>query len=133
MRPIKIMLIDDNSIDLFLHEELLKSDKITSDIISFSGGKSALDFLSMRQKSPDQLPNLILLDIQMPIMNGFEFIIEFEKLSETVRNTCNIVMVSSTLHPSDLTRAASNPSVIKLIHKPLETKEIIEVIQDLGL
>ncbi len=92
----RIMLIDDSKIDLFLHEKMLKLSGIAQEIKSFLSGESALAYLEEHCNSPELLPHIILLDIQMPEMNGFDFLNSFESFPDQVKDFSNI---SSWYHP----------------------------------
>ncbi|POY35222.1 response regulator [Solitalea longa] len=122
----RIMLVDDSSIDLFLAEKMIKISGLSNDIVACSSASDALDHL----KQSELLPDLILLDIHMPEMDGFEFLNDFMRFPAVVREKINIIMLTSSVDVKDLARAEANPSVIKLIKKPLNTHELIKVVAD---
>ncbi len=127
-KPLSIMHIDDNDIDIFLTSKLLKISKITEDINSFTVAKKAVEYIQENAGDKSKLPNLILLDIQMPGMNGFDFLDEFAKFPQEVIDYIDIYMLSSTIDHNDLSRAKENPHVIKVLRKPLDVDALKEML-----
>ena len=124
----QVMLIDDSAIDLKIHSKILSLHYVGLDIITFLSGAEALMHLKKFKDLPDQLPDLILLDIQMPEMDGFEFLNRFTKLPPIIIDKCAVVMLSSTLDYGDTIRAQANRHVIKLLKKPLNPVELKRII-----
>ncbi|MBB2145273.1 response regulator [Pedobacter sp. LMG 31464] len=124
----KVMLIDDNEIDLKINAKLISITKLFEEIIICQSAEEALDYLSRNMNDDDKLPNFILLDIQMPEMDGFEFLEQYKKFSTALTDKCPVAMLSSTLDFGDTQRAEANPYVIKLLKKPLSPKELAELI-----
>lgn len=115
---LNFFLIDDSAFDLFIYEKLLIKSGITSSVKTFNSARDALKHL-IRQA--DTLPDIvILLDLQMPDMNGFEFIDEFDQLPETLRQKVRIFMLSSTIDTRDIEKAKASQHIIDLLPKPLE-------------
>lgn len=122
IRPLHVFLIDDNEIDLFIHEQFLKVEGLLMDVKKFTYAGDAIDFLL--ECTDNQYPNLILLDIQMPLMNGFDFLEKFKDLKLDIQEKINIVMVSSSLDFGDITRASANSNVVGFLSKPLNIQEL---------
>jgi CheY-like chemotaxis protein len=117
-----IMLVDDNEIDNLINQKMIEAADMADNILMHTGAKGALEFLRNMEKIPamhDAVPELIFLDIDMPLMDGFQFLDEFEKLPETMRERITIIMLTSSLNPQDLTKAKKSPYVKKYINKPL--------------
>jgi len=125
------MLIDDNEFDLYLYEKFIQIKKISNQIIKFSSAKESLNYLKLHDNSP--WPDVIILDIHMPVMDGFDFLKDYENFESEKRKTTQIIMVSSTLDSSDNERAIQNPSVLALLNKPLNLDELIVILKRKGI
>jgi CheY-like chemotaxis protein len=116
-----IMLVDDNKIDLFIHTEVIKQLPLKTKCLSFNFGGDALQYLSNQKNN---WPNIILLDIHMPIMNGFDFINQYKKFPNNLRSICKIIMLSSSLNPNDQEKIKQEVEVFAFIEKPLSVDKI---------
>jgi len=118
MALIDIILIDDNAFDLFIYEKLLIKSGIANSVKTYNSAREALKFLN--DKGGELPPSVILLDLQMPDMNGFEFIEEYGLLSESLINKIKVYMLSSTIDAGDIAKAKASPHILDLLSKPLE-------------
>lgn len=116
----KVMVIDDDDINNFLCEKVLKSAKVTDNVVSFLNARDALDDLldSLESKSND-LPELILLDINMPVMNGWEFLDILEPRLQEKNKRINVAILSSSVYQKDKEKAEKYDAVVDYISKPL--------------
>jgi len=123
-RPLRVMLIDDNIIDLKINSKIILITKLFDDIIACQSAEEALSFFGKHLHQAEKLPHLILLDIQMPEMDGFDFLDRYKNFPSAVTDNCLVVMLSSTLDFGDIKKAEANPHVIRLLKKPLITAEL---------
>lgn len=122
-----IMLVDDSSLDLYIHRELLQFAGYSVCPQSFTNPIEGLFFLERCDST--QFPGLILLDIQMPRLDGFGFLDRLRALDlPPDKPLPNVLLLSSSLHPRDLTRARSYPLVNGFIRKPLDLEELAHCI-----
>jgi CheY-like chemotaxis protein len=121
------LIIDDNIIDQIVTKQLLKKTLGITDISTANNGKEGIQWLR-DHKSNTEESLIILLDIKMPEMDGFEFLLEYETLPEELKKETQIFMLSSTLNPNDIARAKNNEYVKNLLSKPLPVKEFGEMI-----
>ena len=100
-----IMIIDDNKIDRYVVEMIVKKTNFADNVIQIESGTLALEYLKAHADHPENLPGLVLLDVNMPEMNGFEFMEQYEKLSDAIKTTCKIMLLTSSIHPVDIDKA----------------------------
>lgn len=124
----KVMLIDDNEIDLRINAKIISLAKLFDEIILCHSGSEALDYIHKHLPKEESLPDFILLDIQMPDMNGFEFLEHYKRLPESFTKKCPVAMLSSTLDFGDIKKAEANLYVVKLLKKPLSASELAAVV-----
>ena len=122
-----VMLVDDNDTDNFISKRIIEITKFARRVEVKGSGKSALDYLKENQTMVENLPNIIFLDINMPIVDGFVFLYEFEKFSELVRNKCKVIILSSSDNKRDIDKIVNNNHVIKFITKPLTEVALDEI------
>jgi CheY-like chemotaxis protein len=115
----KVMVIDDNPVDRYVAEKIFKKYGFAEEIVAIDSAKEGLSYLLSLKDRPEQLPHLIFLDIMMPEMNGFEFLDEYEKLPEVIKEHCIILMLTTSIHEDDQYKADQNPYVHRFLNKPL--------------
>ena len=123
-----VMLIDDNDTDNFISKRIIEITEFAERVEVKNSGQHALEYLSAQADNDGQLPSLIFLDINMPVMDGFMFLYEFENLPESVRDKCRVIILSSSDNKRDIDKIINNKSVIQYITKPL-TQNVLEEIK----
>lgn len=122
-----VMLVDDNDTDNFISKRIIEITNFAKIVIVKSSGKSALDYLEENKENVGNIPKIIFLDINMPIVDGFVFLYEFEKFSDTVKDHCKVIILSSSDNKRDIDKIVNNDYVIKFITKPLTEASLEEI------
>jgi len=114
------LLIDDNYIDNFVTRKILESGNFVEEIVVRQSPGDAIEALKIGAVTPD----VIFLDIRMPMMSGFEFLEEYDKLSIANKENIKIYMLSSSLDPTDMKQSVLNKYISNYIHKPITHKAL---------
>lgn len=122
-----VMLVDDNDTDNFISKRIIEITGFSKRVEIKNSGKAALDYLKENERKPENLPSVIFLDINMPVVDGFVFLYEFEKFSELVRSKCKVIILSSSDNKRDIDKIVNNNHVIKFITKPLTEVALQEI------
>jgi len=130
-----VLLVDDEVSDNFLHSMVIKNAKIADHIEVAKNGKEALKLLSTEGffNTPDNScsqPELIFLDINMPVMDGWEFLDAFYKLKNIQKDKTVIVILTTSLNPVDKTRAEKMIEIGCFQYKPLTLEIIDEILRN---
>lgn len=132
MRIIKnLTLIDDDDIFVFLTKKVVESTNLVELIKVFGNGLDAINFLKENCEDVGSLPEIILLDLSMPIMDGWQFLDQFTKLIPKIDKKITIYICSSSISPSDVLLAKKNSAVSDYIIKPVTKEKLIELIKGL--
>lgn len=128
MRIKTLFVIDDDKIYHFLFKNLLKQNGINVDVSFFNNGQEAIDTIKKSIETGGVFPDLILLDVNMPIMNGWQFLEEYSTLIPSLPEASPVYMISSSNNEVDLNRAKEFGSIIKdYLLKPV-CKEDLDMI-----
>jgi|SRR5690606_33774267 len=130
-KPFIICLIDDDDIYQFTFTRGLKVNDVAKKILVFSDGEEAIDFMVDNVANTEVLPDVIFLDINMPVMDGWEFLEEFVKLKPKVGKKITIYMVSSSVDPADVDRAKTISDVSDYLIKPVGEDTLTQIIENL--
>ncbi len=130
-RPLKcIMLVDDNRDDNFFHERVIRNNHYTDCIITKESGKDALAYIKSGKKEDFSTIDLIFLDINMPGMNGWEFLEEYNKLDKELQTGVIVVMLTTSDNPEDKAKAKEWGFTSAFKTKPLNKAMMDEIIKN---
>ena len=120
------MLIDDNEIDNFINEKMLESTGFAERIQIYTNGLCAMEYFKNLERDKilnrDMIPDVVFLDINMPLMDSFQFLQVFGDINKDITKGCKIVILTTSINPSDKQKSLKNEYVVDFINKPL-TKE----------
>jgi len=126
-----VMLVDDNEIDNYINEKIIKGCYFSDIVYVNTSSTSAIEFLRNlsvnKDLRKDHLPSVLFLDINMPILDGFQFLEEFNKLDDEIRQYVKVAILTSSIDPADLERSHKYSAVCKFLNKPL-TEESLQAL-----
>ena len=130
---LNVCIVDDDDIYQYTMVKTMELLNLTDKIRVFSDGEEALDFMLDNLQNDKELPDIIFLDIDMPIMDGFQFMEEYIKLKPDLGKKITIYMVSSSVDPVDIERAKKISDITDYMVKPVTHDQLKHIVGDLGL
>lgn len=124
------MLIDDDEIHSNLCYELILKSGITQTVSIFNDAEEALQFIRENTGSPDRLPDLIFLDINMPFMDGWEFLDAYESVKPEIKKEIVLILLTSSVYKNDIEKAKQYKSVVEYIKTPISINKLLETKED---
>jgi CheY-like chemotaxis protein len=132
-RVANLWIIDNDPMVSFYIKRLTELGALADIITIYDSPRGAVDYLLLHKTSLEHLPDIILLDIYMPEMDGWEFIQEFQKIRDKLTKNVEIHIITSSNHPKDLTRAQSFVEVKSYLQKPVTLEALQEVVANYNL
>ncbi len=123
-----ILLIDDDEPTNFWNERLIEKSNCAETVVICEDGKEGLDYINSCIENQEPLPDLIFLDLNMPGMNGWEFLEEYKTLDESLKDNPLLIMLTTSLNPDDQERMEQMNEVSGFINKPFSIEAMKEVL-----
>lgn len=132
MNKIKsLALVDDDEVYSFVTKKLMEDSKLVDIIKIYKNGLEAIEFLKKNSSKPEALPEIILLDLAMPVMDGWQFLEEYLLLKPRIGKKITIYLVTSSISPRDFERAKTISEVSDYIIKPVTKQNLVDMIKHL--
>jgi len=131
--PLKIAVVDDDQIYQFIMQRTFDRISPESKILNFSNCGDFYLFLKHNSSDPTLIPDLVLLDLNTPFMNGWEFLDAFKELEKSLAKIPEIYLVTSSVDPNDLEMAKGPELLTGFFVKPLKPEQVLEVIHKIAV
>ena len=126
-----MFLVDDDDIFSIAAEVLIKSNGLADEVVPLKNGLEAYDALMALENNPEELPEVLFLDINMPVMNGWELLEELKNGPEIIRRQVQIHILTSSIDPSDLVLSKTYDFINGYITKPLTEADLNKISEGL--
>jgi CheY-like chemotaxis protein len=120
-----IWLIDDDHIYHIIMKKIIDRSGVSSNVVSFKNGKEAIQALKKTIENSGQFPDLILLDIEMPVLDGWGFMNEWQLVKQRLSQKIQIYISSSSIAIEDKQKAKNNPDILGYMSKPISMEDLI--------
>ncbi len=127
----KIFVVEDDEMDRFLASKIITKAAIAEELTFFKNGRVAIDYLVQHLKDPELLPDVLFLDINMPVLNGWGFLDEFKNIDSQLSKKITIFIVSSSITLDDREMALIHQEVSAFITKPYSVAKLQEILSPL--
>ena len=129
---LSFMVIDDSELDCFIARKFIEHTNRTLPVSTYQNAKLALEQIRKDADKPNMPLTIILLDLRMPIMNGFQFVSSFERLPVDITKKYRIYILSSSRNTNDIQQILARPTVLSMIEKPLTREKLNELFDELN-
>ncbi|MEN7549659.1 response regulator [Rapidithrix thailandica] len=124
-----LAVVDDNEVVHFIIDEIVKKYQLAKRLLPFLDGESAIEFFKTACEEQEALPDLLLLDINLPGLDGWDFLEEFAKIQSNLKKELTIYMLSSSINEQDMEKAAYNPFVSGYVTKPVTAEKLKNLLE----
>ena len=124
---LNLLVIDDDDINIFIIKKIVEKTGFDIDMVARNNGQQAIDYINDTIAQNNPLPQLVLIDINMPVMNGWEFIEAYEMLN--IEQKVDMYILSSSVYENDIEKTKSYKAVKGFISKPLSMERLTELVK----
>lgn len=124
---INLLVIDDDDINIFIIKKIVAKTGFNVEMISKNNGQLAIDYLATLKDDPERFPHLMLIDINMPVLNGWEFLETYDKSGFILK--ADMYMLSSSVYENDIEKAKTFKAIKGFISKPLSVERLTELLK----
>lgn len=128
---LNLLVIDDDDINVFIIKKIVEKTGFDIEMIARNNGQQAIDYLTETISQHKPLPKLVLIDINMPVMNGWEFIEAYETLG--IEQQVDMYILSSSVYENDIEKTKNYKAVKGFISKPLSMERLTELVKAVRL
>jgi len=125
----EIWLVDDDFIFCRVIEKTILKIHITNKVVQFQSPEQAFDELEKRLSDESELPEIIFLDINMPGMDGWQFLESVSEMNDRIKNEIQIFISSSSVYSEDIDQAKTYPFIVEYLIKPISKEKIIQILE----
>lgn len=126
-----LILVDDDEIIVYLTKRLVAKTNLVELTEVFGNGRDVMNYLNENYDNPDLLPEVIFLDLFMPIMDGWEFLEEYALLKPKLTKDITIYIITSSVSPADIIKAKSLKEVSDYIVKPITKEQFVAILENI--
>jgi CheY-like chemotaxis protein len=126
----RVCLIDDDHIFVYGAKRLMREINFAEELSVFQNGQDAMDYFESNSQHTEHLPSIIFLDLNMPVMNGWEFLDAFLNIPGISSREISIYIMSSSVDPRDLERIQAHPYIKNYILKPLTSEDLEGLLKE---
>ena len=123
-------IIDDDTIYQFILTSIINKNRLAENILSFSDGEKAIQYFMNNKTNSEKIPDILFLDVNMPIMDGWMFIEEYARIKKEIIKKTAIFMLSSSVNPIDIERAGEISEISDYIIKPIKLEEVKRIFDN---